>query len=127
MNYKEVKEICDLKKVTIKELSERVGYTRQGLQSALDNDTIELRKLKLLCDTLRISPAQFFDAGRFGLILSGGHTQVGNNNQIVIDSKDKEIAMLREQLADKIEIIRMYKEQMNLSIAATPKASYKKK
>jgi len=38
-----------------------VGYTREGLQYALNNETIELRKLKKLCELLGIKPKAFFE------------------------------------------------------------------
>ncbi|MEI6555486.1 MAG: helix-turn-helix domain-containing protein [Paludibacter sp.] len=127
MKYSELKELAESKNIMLKTLCERVGYTRAGLRPAIDNETIELRKLKLLCETLRITPAQFFDNGTYGLTITTGHVQAGNGNKIIIENKDKEIYMLREQLADKVEIIRMLRERLDLGIAATPKNIYGKK
>ena len=127
MKYSELKELEESKNIMLKTLCERVGYTRAGLRPAIDNETIELRKLKLLCETLRITPAQFFDNGTYGLTITTGHVQAGNGNKIIIENKDKEIYMLREQLADKVEIIRMLRERLDLGIAATPRNIYGKK
>ena len=127
MKYSELKELAESKNIMLKTLCERVGYTRAGLRPAIDNETIELRKLKLLCETLRITPAQFFDNGTYGLTITTGHVQAGNGNKIIIENKDKEIYMLREQLADKVEIIRMLRERLDLGIAATPRNIYGKK
>lgn len=127
MNYSELKELAESKNIMLKTICERIGYTRAGLRPAIDNETIELRKLKLLCETLRITPAQFFDNGTYGVTITTGHVQAGNGNKIVIENKDKEIYMLREQLADKIEIIRMLRERLDLGIAASPRLPYNKK
>jgi hypothetical protein len=127
MNYSELKELAESKNIMLKTICERIGYTRAGLRPAIDNETIELRKLKLLCETLRISPAQFFDNGTYGVTITTGHVQAGNGNKIIIENKDKEIYMLREQIADKNEIIRMLRERLDLGIAASPKNPYNKK
>lgn len=127
MKYNELKELAESKNIMLKTICDKVGYTRAGLRPAIDNETIELRKLKLLCETLRISPSQFFDNGTYGVTITTGHVQAGNGNKMIIENKDKEIAMLREQLADKNEIIRMLRERMNLGIAATPNTNSGKK
>lgn len=110
MNYSDISELCKTKNIKIKDVLAFIGYSRGGLEFALNNETIELRKLKLLCEYMRISPANFFDTGTFGVMINaGGHVQSGNNNQIVIESKEREIELLKEQLKDKEEIIRLLK------------------
>ena len=117
MNYNDFSELCRAKRILIKDVLPQIGYTRQGLQAALNNETIELRKLKLLCDSVRISPSYFFEPGTFGTVINaGGHVQSGNNNRMEVESLDRENAMLRQQveqlrsqLADKEEIIRLMK------------------
>jgi len=129
MTYKQLKEILEVKNISIQDLCNTIGYTRAGLTRAIDNETIELRKLKLLCDTLRITPAQFFDTGGYGVTISTGHVQAGNGNKIVIENKDREIEMLKQRLNDKNELIEMLRDKINMlqdapMMAATPKNSY---
>lgn len=110
MTYNEFAELCKVKNLLIKDVLLHIGYSRQGLRLALDNETIELRKLKLLCDYMRVSPAQFFDAGTFGTVINaGGHVQSGDNNRMEVASRDREIELLRDQLRDKEEIINLLK------------------
>ena len=73
--------------------------SRQGLQAAMDKGSISLNVLKAICDYVRISPAYFFEPGTFGTVINaGGHVQSGNNNRMEVESRDREIAMLREQV-----------------------------
>ncbi len=110
MNYNELKQIAKRKNILIKDLAKETGITRQGLQKVMDNETIELKLVKRICEKLDISPAKFFDTGTFGLILNNGVNQVvGNGNKMIIENKDKEIEMLRQQIADKEEIIKLLK------------------
>lgn len=110
MTYNELVEISKAKKITVKELTEAIGMSRQGLQAAMDKGTISLNTMKAICEAVRISPAYFFDAGTFGTVINaGGHVQSGNNNRMEVESRDREIELLREQLKDKEEIINLLK------------------
>ena len=117
MTYNELTELLRAKKMTVKELTQAIGMSRQGLQAAMDKGSISLHTIKAVCEAVRISPAYFFDAGTFGTVINaGGHVQSGNNNRMEVESLDRENAMLRQQveqlrsqLADKEEIIRLMK------------------
>lgn len=111
MTYNELKELIDLKNISIKNVCDTVGYTRAGLNRAITNETIDLRRIKLLCDYVRISPALFFESKSFGVMINaGGNVQHGIGNKISSDSKDREIELLKQQLELKEEIIRLLKE-----------------
>lgn len=127
MNYNELKEIAKIKNILVKDLATEIGVTRQGLQKMIDNETIELRLVKKICELLNISPSKFFEIGNYGLNISTGHVQSGNGNKMILENKDREIEMLREQIADKNEIIRMLREMLDLGIAASSKEKYGKK
>lgn len=114
MIYSELKDIAKAKNILIKDLAKEIGITRQGLQKVMDNETIGLNLVKRICEVLNISPSKFFDSGSFGLILNNGVNQVvGNGNKMVIENKDKEIEMLKQQIIDKEEIIKLLKEKIN--------------
>lgn len=114
MKYNDLKDIAKNKNILIKDLAKEIGITRQGLQKVMDNETIELKLVKKICEVLNISPAKFFDSGAFGLILNNGVNQVvGNGNKMIIENKDREIEMLKQQIADKEEIIKLLKEKTN--------------
>lgn len=103
MKYNEFTELCKSKNIRISSVCDYVEMSRPGLQKALDNETIELRKLKLLCDFVRISPAQFFESGSFGIM----------QNKPIQKTEDleREIELLRSQIQDKNEIIALYREK----------------
>jgi len=137
MDYKDLKEIADSKNIEIKDLSSEVEMTPNGFRESIKNETIQLRKLRRVCEILGISPLLFLN-NPSGVYLHNVHTQVGDNNQMAIDNKDREIESLREQLnakdeqlEDKKVIIKMLQEKIEgtstMNIAATPKHAYKKK
>jgi DNA-binding Xre family transcriptional regulator len=130
MDYNELKEIAESKKIGIKELADEIGMTSNGLREAIKRDTIQLKKLRQLCEILRIHPSMFFDVQK-GVYLNNVNAQLGNNNKMAIDNKDREIESLKEQLEDKKVIIKMLQSQIEsastMNIAANPKHPYKKK
>jgi DNA-binding Xre family transcriptional regulator len=123
MNYSELKEISEAKKVEIKELASALDMTPNGFRESIKNETIQLRKLRTLCDLLRISPSMFFDT-TWGAYVN--KAQAGD-----IDNRNREIESLREQLEDKKVIIKMLRDQIdgvnNLGIVAQRIESYNKK
>lgn len=114
MNYNELKEIAKSKNILVKDLATAINITRQGLQKVMDNGTIELNKVKEICIVLKISPLLFFDTINTGVYISGNN-QIGNGNKFNIESKDREIEMLKQRLADKEEIIKLLREKNNKS------------
>lgn len=106
MDYNELKIIATTKKFKIQEIASDLEMTADGFRSSIKNETIELRKLKKLCDLLRINPILFFDVVPGTYINTSGHGQ-GNK---IIESKEREIELLKQQIADKNEIIRLLRE-----------------
>lgn len=125
MEWNELKEILDSKKIEVRELANDLEMTSNGLRECIKRDTIQLKKLRRLCEILHIHPNLFFDVQK-GVYLNNVNAQVGNNNKIGLESKDREIEMLKERLHDKDEIIRMLREKLEIGIAAGPKPGYKK-
>ena len=87
MKYSDIKEIAESKNIQLKFICYKVGYTRAGLKPAIDNETIELRKLKLLCEVLGITIEQFLIIGSSGININTGHIQAGNGNKMNIENK----------------------------------------
>lgn len=120
MNYSEFKELCKAKNIKINDVCEYVDMTRPGLTKSLNNETIELRKLKLLCDFVRITPAQFFDGGSFGTLQNKSALETKKN-----EDYEKEIEYLRNTIKDKEEIINLLREKdSGYRIASERKIEY---
>lgn len=102
MKYFELRKLSGAKNISATELCRIAEYTRAGLNRALDNDTIDLRRIKLLCNALKISPALFFD----------NYKDLSNENlSAEITHLRNENEMLKNQLKDKNEIISLLREK----------------
>jgi DNA-binding Xre family transcriptional regulator len=110
MNYNELKDIAESKKIEIKDIASELEMTTNGFRESIKRETIQLKKLSKLCTLMRINPLLFFEHIPSTYISAGGHVQNGNNNQIIIESKDREIELLKEQIKAKDEIILLLKK-----------------
>lgn len=105
MNYNELTFLAKDRKITLADLAEQIGLTRQGLQSTIERGTFPTNKVLPLCQILGITPNEFFgwDAplpvgGNYASHVSGGNTQ--NSNEAIkalrdqLKEKDKQINRL---------------------------------
>ena len=60
MTYSELTTLIKSKGYRITYIAEQIGMTRNGLQLAINKETIELRKIKQLCGLLGMKPTDFF-------------------------------------------------------------------
>lgn len=126
MDYNELKKIAESKKIEIGEIAIELEMTSNGFRESIRNETIQLKKLRRLCELLHIHPTMFFDIQK-GVYLNNVQANVGNNNKISIENKEREIAQLRSQIEDKNEIIRMLREKLDLGMVASKTENYGKK
>ncbi|NVO11693.1 MAG: helix-turn-helix transcriptional regulator [Bacteroidales bacterium] len=61
MNYNKIKELAESRKVTIKDLAIRVGYTEAGLHKAIRNKSIKVDSLENIAQILGVPISSFFD------------------------------------------------------------------
>lgn len=106
MNYKELTELCQSKNILIQDLCEYMDMTRPGLTKAMNKETLGIKKIKLLCEYLRISPALFFNAGTYGAIHKPDTSDTEKMNAM-----RKEIDYLKSIIKDKDEIINLLREK----------------
>lgn len=59
MNYTELKDLCEERKILIKDILKEVGMSNPGLKDALNKDTLQIKKLISLCKVLQMSPNDF--------------------------------------------------------------------
>lgn len=96
MDYNELTFIAKQKKITLEKLAKMIGLkSRQGLQSGVQNKSLEWAKIEELCKTLGFSPNELFGwdsqnqngSGNYASHISGGNTQ--NSNEAIIALKDQ--------------------------------------
>lgn len=102
MNYKQLKELCEARKIMIKDLAESLGMTPNGFKVSIETEKFPIGKVKDLCSILELSIAEFFDEptvlNNSGNIINrstaGGNITAGGNNA-------SEVLFLRQQIKEK--------------------------
>lgn len=103
MNYNELTFLAKEKKITLTALAEKIGLTRQGLQSTIEKGTFPINKVVPLCQILDITPNELLGwetttAGNYAAHIGGSNTQ--NSNETIqafseqLKEKDKQIDRL---------------------------------
>lgn len=100
MTFNNLKIMCDNAHVTVTKVAQEVGISYDGLKKGINQQSLSFRYIPQLCQSLGITPNQFF-----GYTDKKGVCQTQNggvgNTQIV----DQGIEALREQLRAKDEQI----------------------
>jgi hypothetical protein len=66
MNYKELKNQAEARKIMIKDIAEQLGMTPNGFKVSIETEKFPIGKVRELCDILQISIAEFFGEATTG-------------------------------------------------------------
>lgn len=108
-NLQIIRDLCERKKMTIRELAQRVGRDESSIQSAIRRGSTNSRTLELIAQELGVSAGLFFD----------------NYSTDSNDNLRKELAHLKDLLKEKertIEILLTEREGKNTHEVGTMSA-----
>lgn len=60
MNYKDLKNMAEARKIMIKDIAEQLDMTPNGFKVSIETEKFPIGKVRDLCDILQISIAEFF-------------------------------------------------------------------
>lgn len=100
MNFNELKRHCATMQISVAKVAEEVGLSYDGLKKGLINGSLAMRQILPLCQSICITPNQFF-----GVDGNISHKQVQNGGVGNVQSMDAGTAILQEQLRIKDEQI----------------------
>ncbi len=66
MNYKDLKNRAEARKIMIKDIAEQLDMTPNGFKVSIETEKFPIGKVRDLCDILQISIAEFFGEGATG-------------------------------------------------------------
>ena len=101
MNYKQLKNLAESKKIMLKEIAETLGMTPNGFKVSIETEKFPIGKVKELCLILGITAAEFFDevAHQVNNGSITGQMVVGHGNMTMGDAS--EVLFLRQQIKEK--------------------------
>ena len=109
MSYSELSDICDAKRILLKNVAENSGLTYDGLRNGMNKQSLGMTKVLRICEYVGISPNQFFGYESIGQTFNT--TQVGVMNNQSIGAAGIEI--LQQQLQAKDEQIKQLLQLLN--------------
>ena len=115
MTYSELKDLAEIKKITMQSLADDVKMTRTGFRTSFENQSLPISKVCLLCEKLGISPNDFFGwktAGTTQQIQTGciGNAQYMDTRAVELlqeqlSIKDKQLCEAQEQISRLIGLL----------------------
>ena len=115
MVYSEIQDLCNFRKITVKEVCSNIGMTYQGFKTSLDTNKLSSDKIVLLCKVLDISPNDFLgwkSVGTAQQIQTGcvGNAQYMDTRAVELlqqqlSIKDKQLCEAQEQISRLIGLI----------------------
>ena len=97
INLLKIKELSKSKKMTLEELADKVGMTKQGIYNLMSKNTCNFSTLSKIAEALGVSEAVFFDSNTQQL---GGEPMESKVNEVarLSDSERAELEILRERV-----------------------------
>lgn len=100
MTYSELSDICEQRRILLKNVAENSGLTYDGLRNGMNKQSLGMTKILKICEYVGITPNQFFGYEVSNTINAN---QYGISNSQNIGAIGVEI--LQQQLATKDEQI----------------------
>ena len=118
-NLLKIRELCKEKKITIREMANRVGLSEGALQALIKNGSTRTETLEKIAKELDVSAGIFFSEdstiGNIGHTTNGNYNQIGsieiNSCPIKLEKALLKIEYLEQTLKDKEEIIELLKSK----------------
>ena len=110
MTYSELSDICDAKRILLKNVAESSGLTYDGLRNGMIKQSLGMTKVLRICEAVGITPNQFFGWNEEKATYNT--SQVGMVNNQNIGAMGVEI--LQQQLAVKDEQIKQLHQLLQL-------------
>lgn len=95
LNYNEIKNIAESKKILISEISEAVGMTSTGFKRSIEMASFPIGKVETLCNTLEITITAFFGKDVVEPVASSIQVQ---DYGAMVESLVSHIAWLQEEI-----------------------------
>lgn len=112
MTYNQLQSLLEKKRITVKEVFEICEMSYMGFKTAMENQTLPIKKVVPLCNFLGISPNEFFGYNDDSTAISNNAVQIGGTANM-LQYEQKTVDILKEQLETKDEQIQQLLNILN--------------
>lgn len=111
-NLHKIRELCEEKKLSIRELSKRVGKDESTIQALIRNGSTNTMTLEIIAKELNVHPGIFFDNYNPSGINQNGNGNINAiGNKITIAAFENELKIARKEI-ESLEAILKEKERL---------------
>lgn len=109
-NFKIIRDLAETKNISLRDIAKKIGISEDGLQKIIRNDSTKTATIEEIASILEVPVGIFFDDNK-GLnqpiAHNGSAASIYGNASVGESDKDKEIAHLREIVAEKERTIQI--------------------
>lgn len=105
-----IRDLSERKGITLRDIASKIGISEGGLQKIIANGRTNTSTLEDIAKTLEVSAGIFFDnykGGHNSIAQDGSAASIYGNAIVGESDKDKEIAHLKEIIAEKERTIQI--------------------
>ena len=106
MKYSVFTKILEKKNLTLKEVAAAIEMSTVGLRDGINNESLSMKKVKLLCEFTGISVSDFFGVSD---PTQNSQTAIGiantNNSDLVIQTLREELKQKNEQINSLLRLL----------------------
>ena len=113
MTFNELKSHCAMMRVSTAKIADEIGLSYDGLKNCLLNQSLSLRYVLPLCQSLCITPNRFFGVTAPEMSVTTQQIQNGGNGNSQTIGSDI-VPYLRQQLKEKDEQIKVKDGQIKI-------------
>lgn len=112
MEYNKINKILTDKRLSIPQLADKIGMTKRGLYSSIENKTLTISTLEKIAEVLDVPVTVFFDEQSANW---NNKDLIAKNTKLDIENQDLEerISELNDQLIDKKKIIKFTEKTLS--------------
>lgn len=85
-NFEIIRDLCERKKITIRELAQRINRDESSIQSAIRRGSTNTKTLEAIASVLGVSAGVFFD-GYTPIEDSGLQREIDHLNQLLVEKE----------------------------------------
>lgn len=109
-NFNIIRDLADTKNISLKDIANKIGISADGLQKIIRNGSTKTATIEEIARILEVPVGIFFDDNKGSnhtIAHNGSAASIYGNASVGENDKDKEIAHLREIVAEKERTIQI--------------------
>ncbi|MDR2057557.1 MAG: helix-turn-helix domain-containing protein [Dysgonamonadaceae bacterium] len=105
MNIRNLEELVEKSKLTKQEISDKCGFSRPTLDSALRGADVKISTILSLAKFFKVPISYFFEDAPNGITQTGKGNVIGNSNRVMVSDCENKLEMAQKEIEHYKELL----------------------